>query len=853
MSESLIQALGIETKDMKKLAQLGPVFLLTGIAYTAGILASQSLFITRFGVEYLPLMYLIEACLLPLQLWVISSLSQKMPQGTLIKRIYLVILSGMLLCTVSIFSMVMFDFEWLGFYPVVFLMCSILLRIMVPLMWMLGDGICMLQQAKRIFPLLGAFFIMGGIISGLVAKMLAAYFTGVGTELSILLMMIVTTLSYYLWRRIISKYFLSKDLDVKEHQEASLKVVIRTVWGAPLLRTTLFSFIILVSLYYIIDYQFFTFANIRYPTSDGFTQFYGLYIAALMLISFVAGLLINRIFARLGISNTVFSMGISVLIILLFTGILSRTEWVLEAFIAADLLIDILAFTFLPMINQMFYKLVPEGLRAGVSLLFAGSINAGGKLISSAVTGLHSSGTVTWTVLSLLGILMAVIYLTLTWKQKRLYFTTLLKSLESNPVRGTEFESFSLAKMVGNGDNRYLQQALQSGDANKEMIALELSAQVRHNKMFPLLKPYLTHPDPRKRLLALRSVETPEQELVQICLLALQDEDAEVRCEAVRRIRQIPNAYDIGRVLVIYLDDSSPQVIKETMIALYPDADAQMKCRIDNRVEALLSGNDECRYQVCQLIEALRMVQYAPVIKANLEKELTPRVKVAAVRALGELACLDSIPVMLALYPQSDKELRKSIELSIPKMGEKAAEYLINGINTDELDSWYISVVTLAAIDEKYKMAEILTQTCEKRLLSLLCLRDIPAYLDNEHFQGIRELYKQRYQENFQIILEACWHVLAVYVDNLIAERLREALNGNSPPDKQEQALEILAEMESRYALAARIKSAYSDSPLVKKQVNSKEALERSKEQFPDYWLERFANHALYLARKAGA
>ncbi|MEN6327780.1 MAG: hypothetical protein ABFD18_16445, partial [Syntrophomonas sp.] len=489
MVNNINRILGIQSRDSEKLLQLGPIFLLTGIAYIAGIVSVQSLFVSRFGVAYLPVMYLLEAGILPLQLWLFSHLSQKFDKGTLLKVFYLIIWFGVLACALFTLGMYWFDFQWRMFYPLLFIVFNVLLRILIPLMWMLGDGICLLQQAKRIFPVLGALFTLGAILAGMLARILPIYFQGRGTELLILFVPAVLFISLFLWRRLITNYFLSADLKEGNDREAPITTVIKNVCFSPFLRTSLLSFVLLLSLFYVLDYEFFLFMAARYPNSDAMTQYFGLFTAIVYIVSFLASLFLNRLIGAVGIGNTVFIMGLTVIILFAGTGSMTQSPWALELFSVGDLLMDMLSFTLLPPINQVFYKFLPAEQRAGASLLFAGSINAGGKLISAAVTGLHSTGMVNLIVLSTIAFLLAFAYFALTWGQKRLYLSTLLGSLEINAVRAPELNDFSPGKLLGEGDVHPILEALQSGNAIRELIALELSVHIKHKTLFTALQP----------------------------------------------------------------------------------------------------------------------------------------------------------------------------------------------------------------------------------------------------------------------------------------------------------------------------------------------------------------------------
>lgn len=838
----------MQTADHKKLLHLGPVFFLTGVVYVAGVISSQTLFVSRFGVEYLPVMYLIEAAVLPLQLWIISYLNRKVPQGTLIKVLYLIIFFGMLFAALFVFGMAVFDFQWRGFYPLLFIISNVLLRILVPLTWSTGEKICPLQQAKRIFSILGALFTLGAITSGILAQVFTGWFEGLGTEILLLLVPAVMLLSAFLWRYIIFRYFLTSDPEAEKKRGASMPTVIKTVWNTSFLRISLLSSIILLSLYYFIDYQFFTFINMEYQGSDAMTQFYGSFVAALYLVSLLAGLFINRLLNGVGIGNTVFFMGVTVLILLLASGFMAHGQWALQAFISADLLVDVLAFTLLPVIIQVFYKLLPPEQRAAAGMFFAGSINAGGKLISSGITGLHSSGMLPLIGLSVLGFGMALLYLFLTRRQKHLYFSALLEGLQGRTVRAQELESFSPGKFLGERDTILLRQALQSTDSAKESIALELSAIMKHDALFPYIEPFLKHRDPRKRLLAFRAVPDGGKDLEKVCFMMLQDEDEENRREAIRRIKCIlKDAQRLKEVLKKHLGDSSAGVVGETVIALYDNKDSDVQSQVEKHIQAMLNGDDEDRFQICHAIREIKATRYAPQVREMLKVEASSRVRVSAVRCLGALSDTEAIPLMISLYPHADRELSQGIENALIQMDRYAIPELTKGLDSKDADSWSLCVAALALLDRERELETHLNQICLLKLRSLQGITMIPEQLKKEGFSDLAVLYELRMNENLYRIVGACWKTLAITLDPFLVERLMESFAKTHSAEKSEKAVEILAELSSRHPLAAEIADALCGDPLqMRRQTQDfTQMLHRSKMDFPDPWLDRFANYAI--------
>lgn len=853
MVESIHRLLGIQSRDGGKLLQLGPVFLLTGLAYVAGVMAVQSLFVSRFGVDYLPLMYLLEAVVLPLQLWLFSFLSQRLAKGTLLKVFYLIIWLGVLACALFTFSMYWFRFQWRMFYPLLFIIVNVLLRILVPLMWTLGEGICMLQQAKRIFPILGALFTLGAILAGLLGRILPVYFQGCATELLILLVPVVLFFSLFLWRRLIAGYFLAEDFEDHNGRGASMSTVIKSVWFSKFLRIALLGFVLLLSLFYVVDFEFFLFMAVKYPGSDAMTQYFGMYVAVLYAVSFLAGLVMNRLIHGMGIGNTVFMMGAAACIVFIATGFMAYGPRALEGFFIGDLLIDLLSFTLLPPISQVFYKLLPVEQRAGASLLFAGSINAGGKLISAGITGLYSSRMAGLIFLSITGFLLAFAYLFLAWRQKHLYLSTLLGGLENHTVRAPELDDFSPGRLLGKGDVRPIVEALQSGNPVKESIALELSGHIRHEALFNALRPFLSHPDPQLRRLAFQSILQYQEAAEDTYLLALRDKEPEIRGAAIDRLKRTSkNDTRYKKWLVEMLDDSSPQVIAQAVMALYHYSDPALKNRLEAQIKAMLAGDDENRCQICRAVEDLHLKQYAPQIMSMLTPEFSSRVRIAAVECLGALGFPESIPLMMKLYPNADRELRQSIESSSIRMGDAAVPELSKCLDSHDIDIWHLGVAGLSCLDADDELAARLYQSCSLKLNGLCNIMSIPELLENEGFSDLAGLYRMRVAEDFDYIQEACWKVLSISIDPLIVSRLQEALTGKPGGDKREQAVEVLNELSHKHPLIADMLGVlYEDQPGPAEP--ARPAIRRLIESipaFPDPWLNRFSSYAITRLEK---
>ena len=847
----IYRLLGIQTNDLSKLLNLGPVFFLTGIAYLLGLLASKSLFISRFGVEYLPIIFLIQACLLPLQLWFLGYISQKLVRGKMIKLLYISITLIFLGLTIFLFSMILFNFEWLYFYPILDITVDILLKILIPLMWMLGDGACTLQQGKRLFPLLTVIFTIGGGIGGLIGNNFGKLFVGNGTEMTFLMMQVLLIISIFFWMRVISKYFLSAGIEAESDIGTPMSEVIKHVWNAPLLKITLIGFILLMSLYNVIDYRFFILANEKFPNSDELTSFYGLFLVMVYAASLVVGLNLNKLFTKLGIGFTLLGMGVITLFAFIVSSLLAGTDWAFQVFIIVNIALDILVYTLLPTLSQVFYKLLPVQLRSGVSLLFAGCINAGGKLVSAGITGLHSSSLITLLGLSIIGITMAIIYLILTWKQKKLYLTSLLNSLYSNAVRATEIVSFNLGQLLSKADLLPLRMALDSNDSIKQLVGLELAGHIRQTSMYPEVKRFLDSDDSRKRELALQAIPDGVPEINEIIYKALVDEDQEVRSLAVKKLSTLSE--NKIESLLKYLDDPSPKVVKEAILALARKDKEGHAHIIRKGIERLLVGNSNSKVQACLIIQEIKHIEdneYEDKLLRLLVAEESVSVRSAIISCLGLIGSHLSVQPLLESYKTTDREMQKIIVEALIKIGEPGVETLLANLDSDNLQIWEGVINSLTGIQEKlqsFEIVEKLNLSCKYKIDCFLKIRDFIKGINSKELEGVNSLFQQRMSEVEEVIIAGSLKVLALYVDPVIVQRLQENLKSGVDNEQKENAQEVLSELGREHNLTRQILQLFTED-IGDEEMDVVIRLQKIKmylNECPDYWLMKFTDYAI--------
>ena len=424
----------------------------------------------------------------------------------------------------------------------------------------------------------------------------------------------------------------------------------------------------------------------------------------------------------------------------------------------------------------------------------------------------------------------------------------MLGSLQSHALRVPELNDFSPGKLLDKSDVRPIIEALQSTNPIRESIALELCVHIKHETLFAALQPFLSHPDARKRLLAFQAISGYKKGMEEIFLLGIQDPEPAIRCEAVRQLKKIlQQGPRLNELLAKLLHDPSAQVMMETIIALHDNAELTIQKELERQIQAMLAGDDEHRFQVCRAIQKIQARQYDPQVMALLASETSARVRISAVNCLGELGCLESIPLLLGLYANADPELRQSIESALIQMGEAAIPELSNNLGSFDTDSWYLSVVSLSSLDQDTELTLRVNESCIRKIASFQRINRIPALLEEEGCKDLAGLYRLRVEEVYDYIQVACWKTLAISIDPIIIGRLKEALKKTPAVDKREQALELLTELSRKHSLIVEmLRVLYEDSPVrLEQQMPCLQSLNNAILAFPDPWLNRFSNYAI--------
>src|SRR5215211_7651723 len=149
------------------------VMLFTSMGAALGGTGIETLFFTRFGVEYLPYMFVGLGITSMIMSFGVTALLSRIPRQVLYMAVPLLIAVILIVARAALLS----ESNWL--YPALWLGKEVLNILIGLVIWGIAGVVCDTRQAKRLFPLFNASRILGQVIGGFVTGLLVAL---IGTE-----------------------------------------------------------------------------------------------------------------------------------------------------------------------------------------------------------------------------------------------------------------------------------------------------------------------------------------------------------------------------------------------------------------------------------------------------------------------------------------------------------------------------------------------------------------------------------------------------------------------------------------------------------------------------------------------
>ena len=286
--------------------------LATAIGNSIGVSGIEALFFARFGVVYLPLIYMIQGLLT-----LVVTLSVSAVLGGRSRNLIYMLLP-LAMAAVLIAERFLAGLTW--FLPIMWLLKEVMNSLMGLYVWGVASALCDTRQAKRLFPLFNAGRIFGSVLGGLGTGLLVSL---IGAENLLIVWAVTLGLAFLVTRALLGQSLSAAPQILTRGRTRSSRKA-RTpgfvhevqqgyqfVRGSALMRWVSVAAVLFSALYFSLALPFSKAAAENFVSEDRIAGFLGLFNGLSTAAAFLASLfLANRLYTRFGIMTSILALPI---------------------------------------------------------------------------------------------------------------------------------------------------------------------------------------------------------------------------------------------------------------------------------------------------------------------------------------------------------------------------------------------------------------------------------------------------------------------------------------------------------------------------------------------------------------
>jgi len=545
---------------------------------------AETAFLKRYGVEYLPIVYVVNSISTFFIMGLITGLMSRLPGSRLLT--YMLLVFGGSVAGLRFVIPLGFDL----LYPVLFVLKSQYEILLALVFWNLANDLFNTRQSKRLFPLITAGGVLGGVIGSFATPFLAR---ALSLDNLMLAYLVITLMGAMVVKRMGTRFptlLLSEKKAKKKGSQIPIIDEIKKV--LPLIKESkLLKILIMITLMPnvvipILNYQFNFAIDQTFATEEGMLTFFGYFRGVLNTISLIILLFVGRIYSRWGLPVALMFHPFNY--VLAFMAFLLRFD--LFSAMYARISTNVLRTTINNPARAVLMGLFPKSHRTVILPFLRGTVVRIGILAGSGFI-MISEGFVHPKYLSLVAIIFAGGWISATIILKRGYSKILsdlisknmldLKSMEEEDV-GHVFKDKKIQSQLVNtflsarGDDclwyAHLLYSLQVEDLDTYILSvLKEQDEKTTIGLLPLLSPHAG----KEAIQALKELRNPEKPDLMVAII-----------QAANRLAPEISA-DFNTE--VYVTSKYPEVMAYAVIGLHNQAPYKHKQMIDT----WLSSNDE--------------------------------------------------------------------------------------------------------------------------------------------------------------------------------------------------------------------------------------------------------------------
>src|SRR5574341_1102969 len=583
MTAQLASFFQIRTGEAKMVALVAALFAFIEIGRGIGGNAADGLFFIRFGVSFLPYMYMILGAVT-----FFVMLSYTTGLGRLDKATFFSVLLSVL-AAVLLVERVAILFDQPLLYPLLWVSVNILSLILGTFVWNVASEVCDTRQAKRLFSLFTSAGILGGILGNFVTGSLAK---SMGTE-NLLVLYAALLLACLALIRAITRQFFKKTQKLKSKGLIDeIRVGFDFVRTSRLMQLIAFASVLFSVLFFSISFPFNKVVSASCPNEADVAGFLGLFSGIVTVITFIVSLFIaNRLYTRIGVVNAVLILPLTYLVgFVLFAVNYSLTLAVIARLAQMVILSGVASSAW-----NAFFNVVPPEKRAQVQSFDSG-VTAQVGIALSGVLLILGDRVLNATQIFVMGMLAAVICGYLVWRMRASYADALLAALRAGflDVFTATQQGFQYLRTDTNA-RRVALAGLTDPKPTVRRVSAEILGKLNAPEAIEPLSRALAEPDVDVRCAVLDAlVELNAYQAVDQIAALTTDPEPSVRCSAINALSILaPQHASIETVLLNASKDADPKVRARTAVALHR---AGISERARATLDALLNSNSSVEW-----------------------------------------------------------------------------------------------------------------------------------------------------------------------------------------------------------------------------------------------------------------
>lgn len=668
--------------------ELGLVVLLTSlllVANAGGAVGSpgvEALFYTRFGVDFLPVMYIILGLVSPMTSILMSGVLTRLPGY----RLYVAMPFVMALLLLGYRLILMLDLNW--FYAVLWLSMNVFWILQSLFTWGLAGLTCDTRQAKRLFPLFGVGGIVGLALGSLLTPPLV---NNIGTENLVLAWALSLLLASIIAQRLVVTFNLRAPADLGPSYSSGLigefKQGFRYVRSSQLLSWMSLAAVIFAILYYSLVFPFARAVNAEFPGENAVAAFLGGFQGIATGVAVVASLFFaNRLYARFGFMTIIlvypiiYLFGFSIVAVSAsFTAIVLfrfvQIFWSEGVFQGA---------------NQAMFNVVPPERREGARAFIVGIANQLGVSLAGVLL-LLGDRILPANYLFLIGAAAAALTIYFVWQARRAYGPAVVAALragqshiffsEEKPFGGFQQDAEAVNTAVA---------GIHSQEVTVRRVAADILGRLSVPEATKAMVDALDDPDASVRVALLRALGTAGATTVMLeVAVLLQDPVPEVRLQAIKTLSQLTDyPRGIRNTIKPLLEDPDPAVRCQAAATLlstgsHPEAES-----ILIKMAKTGDGSGEEISERVFALEALAETgsQDAYPIAAEGLNDPSPEIRRVSAKLIAQIdpqKCL--IPLQKALGDENEL-VRQAAAEALGRIGQPALEPVLTSLRNPQLE-----------------------------------------------------------------------------------------------------------------------------------------------------------------------